>query len=263
MPIPIMGIPDNDSGREDKNNNSGVDYSFLTNFFTAQPEGKKIVTASNKDASLLFEIWSQGKKGCDGESIRVADCDVDQKEILRLKTMGLITGGTDSVQITNRGKRVITVMALGEVNNFEKKRQDKTYNEILAGLSKKNKPGYRIPKYAASSSNSLRLGAYGLEGAQESTLVDIFKEISKVTGAYMENRGSGKGSETVITDNYNGIEGDGTIEVSYVNNMIIVKNNYIKAGQKQVDMEEVPVNYDYPQTTVDSVNGIMSQYKGS
>jgi len=71
--------------------------------------------------------------------------------------MGLLTGGADTVKVTSRAKRVITVMALGEVNHFETTRQDKPYNEILAGLSKKNKPGYRIPKYAASSSNNLRL----------------------------------------------------------------------------------------------------------
>jgi len=155
MPIPIRAIPDHTI--EDKNN-SGVDYSFLTNYFTAKPSNKKIVTASNQDASLLFEIWRKGEKAKNGDSIKVADCKINNQEILRLKTMGLITGGADTIKITERGKRVITVMALGEVNKFEKSKQNKPYNEILAGLSKKDKPGYRIPKFAASSSNNLRLG---------------------------------------------------------------------------------------------------------
>jgi len=154
MPIPIRPIPD--QTRDDKNS-SGVDYSFLSNYFTSKPQNKKIVTASNKDASMLFEIWRKGEKS-EGNSIKVADCKIDNQEILRLKTMGLITGGADTIRITERGKRVITVMALGEVNRFEKSKQDKPYNEILAGLSKKDKPGYRIPKFAASSSNNLRLG---------------------------------------------------------------------------------------------------------
>ena len=155
MPIPIAGIPD--PSREDNgSNNSGVDYSFLTNYFTSVPKKKNIVTASNRDASVLFDIWRKGEK-TENNTIKVSDCHIDNNEILRLKTMGLISGMGDNIKITERGKRVITVMALGEVNKFEKSKQDKPYNEILAGLSKKDKPGYRIPKFANSSSNNLRL----------------------------------------------------------------------------------------------------------
>jgi len=153
MPIPIMGIPD--KTREDKNQ-SGVDYSFLTDYITAKPTNKKIVTASDKDAAVLFKIWQKSEKCKNGE-IKIQSCDIDKKEILRLKTLGFISGSNEFIKITGKGRRIITVMALGEVNKFETSHQDKPYHEILAGLSKKNKPGYRIPKFAASSSNNLRL----------------------------------------------------------------------------------------------------------
>ena len=71
--------------------------------------------------------------------------------------MGFLTGGVDEVKLTRSGKIVITTMALGEVNSFAKAKQQKSYTEILASMDKRGKKGYRIPKYAANTSNNLKL----------------------------------------------------------------------------------------------------------
>lgn len=148
MPIPIKSIYD-----ADKNFSSGVDYSFLTNYVENKPV-KKIITASDEDASLLFKIWASSEK-TDEDSFRVSA--TDNKDVLKLKAKGFLSGGTDEVKFTKKGKQVIILMALEEPNKFENKRVEKRYNEILASMDKRNKPGYRIPKFASSYSNYLKL----------------------------------------------------------------------------------------------------------
>lgn len=149
MPVPIKLITDK------RKDNSGIDYSFLFN--SPSPE-KKIVSASNKDASLLFELWSQGEKDGITDSIKILpSANITSKDILRLKSLGFIVGDVSEVRFTRKGKMVITTMALGEVSQFEKNRKQKNYTEILASMSKRNKKGYRIPKFAANGSNCLNL----------------------------------------------------------------------------------------------------------
>ena len=153
MPVPIMPIPDN--RREDK---VSRDYSILLNVSPSLPPKKKTVQASNSDATLLFEIWTKGEKSSNEDSVKISSVmNISSKDIMRLKTMGFLTGGIDEVQFTRRGKIVITTMALGEVNNFEKNRQPKSYTEILASMNKRGKKGFRIPAYSANTSNNLRL----------------------------------------------------------------------------------------------------------
>ena len=59
MSLPIQKI--NDSGNiKTESSNFSIDYSFLCNLPSIQPQ-KKIVTASDKDADLLMELWVQHK----------------------------------------------------------------------------------------------------------------------------------------------------------------------------------------------------------
>jgi predicted extracellular nuclease len=150
MPIPIMPLPDRNTDKSSGN----LDYSFLFN----QPE-KKIVTASNQDASLLFKLWSSGQKGS-SDSIKVDTNVISSKDIIRLKSMGFLQGDTSAVQFTKKGKMVITTMALGEDSQFEKRRQEKKYTEILASMDKRGKKGFRVasndPKFATGN-NTLDL----------------------------------------------------------------------------------------------------------
>jgi hypothetical protein len=149
MPVPIRPLPDN------KSNFGGIDFSIL---FQQPQSNKKTVTASNKDASLLYELWFTGEK-VDNDSIKInADVNISSRDIIRLKTMGFLTGGTDQVKFTKKGKRIITTMALSEESCFHKKRQQKPYTEILASMNKKGKKGFRTASYfAADNSNRLRL----------------------------------------------------------------------------------------------------------
>lgn len=148
MPVPIRLIPDDGSSK------SGIDYSFLLQ--NPQPK-KKTVTASNKDASLLFKLWSTGEK-IEEDVVKVnSEIDISSEDIMRLKTMGFLTGGTDEVKFTRKGKIVITTMVLSEESNFNKNKQEKPYTEILANMSKRGKKGYRAAQFAADNTNHLRL----------------------------------------------------------------------------------------------------------
>lgn len=153
MPVPIMPIKDNP-----KDDNGRNDYSFLLNLSPTSAPKKKQVHASNKDASLLFEIWASSDKASKESPIKISEgLGITSREIMRLKTMGFLTGTSSEVKFTGRGKAVITTMALGETNKFEKSRQEKSYTEILASMSKRGKPGYRSAQYSLNNSNSLNL----------------------------------------------------------------------------------------------------------
>lgn len=153
MPIPIKPIPDN--GRED--NECRMDYSILANLGAPSPSaGKKTVQASNRDAEVLFNIWREAERIDEDKHVVKIDEKVALKDIYRLKAMGLISSEDNTtVSITKKGKFIISAMALSEQSSFLKDRKEKRYTEILAGMSKKDKTGYRIPKFA--SNNNCRL----------------------------------------------------------------------------------------------------------
>ncbi len=154
MPLPIKYVPD--LQREDKN--YGIDYSFLV----TQPAPKKTVTANNKDAALLFELWSKCERGKGPDDIKIgSSVPVNPRDLLRLKTMGFLAGAGDDLSFTRKGKLVITTMALGEESQFDKKATQKSYSEILASMNKRGKKGFRIagsdPKFATNNTNRLDL----------------------------------------------------------------------------------------------------------
>jgi len=150
MPVPIRSIPDQQIEK-----NYSIDYSFLLN----GPSPKKTVTASNKDADLLFELWSKGEKVSAPNTVKISELsNFSKRDLTRLKTMGFISTSNDGiVEITKKGKTVITTMALGEVSTYEKNSEPKKYTEILASMDKRNKTGYRTPKFATNNNNNLRL----------------------------------------------------------------------------------------------------------
>ena len=148
MPVPIMLIPDK-SQKQDK---YVIDYSFLGAPIEAP---KKKVMASNKDANLLFDLWSKSEK-IGGDTFNL-DSSAESKDVLRLKARGFLTGSLREVTLTRKGKMVVTTMALSEPNRFSKDKKQKDYNEILASMDKRGKKGYRIPKFATNNNNNLRL----------------------------------------------------------------------------------------------------------
>lgn len=149
MPIPIKPIKD------ESENGDFLDYSFLSNQISNQSNKLKTV-ASSKDAEILMKIWLEAENSNDGFKL-TENLGLDTKDVSRLKSFGLLSGSSSEVKFTERAKKIITVMALGEGNKLEKGRIDKSYIEILASMDKKGKKGYRIPKFASSSSNNLRV----------------------------------------------------------------------------------------------------------
>lgn len=149
MPIPIRPFENNTT-----DSNRFVDYSFLAKQIINND--KKKVTASNKDAELLMKIWLEAENK-DNKFVISSDLNLSSRDIMRLKTYGLIAGSSNSLEITERGRKVITVMALGEGNKFEKGKKEKNYLEIMASMDKRGKDGYRIPKFCSSNSNNLNV----------------------------------------------------------------------------------------------------------
>lgn len=153
MPIPIKL---NNDKVLDKND--FVDYSILATY--VESSDKKTIVASNKDAELLFNIWLKCEKDEMNNTYKLAN-NIDNKDVLRLKTNGFISGGIDKISFTRKGQMVITTMALSEPNKFEVKKQRKPYNEILANMNKRGKTGYRIASDArffnTNTSNNLDL----------------------------------------------------------------------------------------------------------
>jgi len=152
MPIPLM------TNKKSINTPSNVDYSILMNQLDkAKPHNSKIVTASDKDASLILKLWETGEKVDGNDTFRISDPSFNRRDLARLSANGLIQKCEENVfKITRRGKIIITTMALSEPNQFQIKSRRKNYNEILAGMGKKGN-GYRIPKFSSSQSNNLRL----------------------------------------------------------------------------------------------------------
>ncbi len=150
MPTPL---------NQSNTSNMFIDWSFLAKQIDST-NSKRVVEASNKDADLLMQIWSEAER--DGKYLKIGkNLGIASGDILRLKTFGLITGGTDKISVTEKGKKIIKIMSLGETNTFMSKAKEKSYKEILAGLDKRNQKGYRIPKFASCTSNNLRFDKNG------------------------------------------------------------------------------------------------------
>lgn len=153
MPIPIKYIHDQDVVKS-----THIDYSFLFN----EPPKKLKVTASDKDAKLLFELWSNGSKHHKADTVKIdPSFNIASRDLMRLKALGFISGNNDEVEFTRKGKMVITTMSLSEQSAFEKIKKEKSYTEILAGMNKKGKKGFRMaasdPKFDINTGNNLNL----------------------------------------------------------------------------------------------------------
>jgi len=149
MPIPIQRVEDKHGG------NFLADFSVLLNDLPKDSR-KRIVKASDEDATLLLKLWSTSDKISENV-YNIKGSKFSQDDILRLKAHGFLTGGSEEVKFTSKAKVILTTMVLGESNNFQKSVKKKSYTEILASMDHRGKSGYRAPKYAANS-NQIRIG---------------------------------------------------------------------------------------------------------
>ena len=148
MPIPIHN--------PNQEQNTNIDYSFLLK--RVDDASKRTVTASNRDADLLMDIWKLGNKK-DNTTFDVKELDLTQRDLMRLKQIGLVAGNKQELVLTEKGKNIIKTMTLGESNRFGMERKQKSYTEIMASISKKGKSGFRIASnpYATDNTNQIDL----------------------------------------------------------------------------------------------------------
>ena len=154
MPIPIK--PNSpDKAQKEAGDNFLIDYNvFLSQIpgaLNPPKQSKLIAVASDKDASLLLELWATAERKEENIFKVGKEVKISKNDLIRLKSHGLITGGVDEVKLTDKGRSIITTMVLGENNNFLKDKKEKKYTEILASMDKRKKTGYRIPKFAVNS----------------------------------------------------------------------------------------------------------------
>lgn len=180
MPVPIQRIHENVE-KTSGEGNFFIDYSLLVN--NLPKESKHIVTASDVDAELLVRLWSTADKISD-DVYGIKNSKISNDDILKLKAHGFLTGGTEEVKFTGKGKAVITTMALGENNAFTKNAPKKTYAEAVKGMSLRGKKGYRIPKFAANS-NLIRVVNNGQEMLKEKEKTD---KIGEIINSIKENK---------------------------------------------------------------------------
>ena len=150
MPIPINPVSSPNQGIS-----HNLFYSEVSNLQSGG--GRQIKEANNRDASILMDIWLKASK--EDDVFVVDDNIAGRKDIARLKAKGFVSSqfGSQKVSITERGRSIIAVMALGETNKMIKNQKNKPYTEIIASMDKRGKSGYRIPRYASNTSNNLNI----------------------------------------------------------------------------------------------------------
>jgi len=178
MPVPIQRIHEN-TDKTSSDSNFFIDYSLLVH--DMPKESKRVVTASDEDAELLVRFWTTADKVSE-EVYKVTSSKVSNDDILRLKAHGFLTGSSEEVKFTGKGKAVITTMALGENNAFTKEQKKRSYAQVVANMSLKGKKGYRIPKFAANS-NLIRVIA-DLEVEEAPAVVEIIQSIKEGKNKY-------------------------------------------------------------------------------
>ena len=154
MPIPIK--PNGQNNQAIQASPIITDVSFLASHLPVKEA--RVGNTSDKDAGALMKIWLQAKRSDDDTFIIDENIGLSARDISRLKINGLVSGESGKVSLTDKAKSVIAVMSLGETNKMLRGKRQRSYTEIMASIDKRGKKGYRIPKYAADSSNTLRLG---------------------------------------------------------------------------------------------------------
>lgn len=152
MPIPVK----RNSEIEKSAGEFQLDYSWLSGHMPAVPSTKKMVLASDKDAGLLMELWLESDKIATDKIKQRKESKISSSDIMRLRTRGLLDAEGDNFKLTSSGKTIIATMALGENNRFLKNQKSKSYTEIMASMDKRNKAGYRGPKFASSDLINLK-----------------------------------------------------------------------------------------------------------
>lgn len=90
---------------------------------------------TDDEAELLYKIWKSTPNGTNTFSL---PNESDTRKVTALKTKGYIAGYGDSLEFTERGKKVIVEMVTNEPNSFDKKAVHPRYNTIKAKRGRKD-----------------------------------------------------------------------------------------------------------------------------
>lgn len=81
---------------------------------------------TNEEASVLFSLW----KRCPGDLVFALN-ENEKKFMNAWKAKGLVSGMSDSLQLTDKGKHIIVEMVTNEPNSFDKNATSKKYSDIV------------------------------------------------------------------------------------------------------------------------------------
>lgn len=133
MPVPI--IPQNvdffnqkDDSHSVKTEYNQINIDDLARSFTERSVIQNKIKVSSFEAGLLFKLWKDSSSSSSEEEFEVPSVFTND-DILRLKASGLLSGNTERVKMTPKGKEVIKTMVLTESNKFDKSSSNKTYNQ--------------------------------------------------------------------------------------------------------------------------------------
>jgi hypothetical protein len=83
---------------------------------------------TDTEASTLYRLWNESPTGA---RVFKTPSNLDSKSIFALKSKGYIAGYGESLELTDKGKKVLVEMVTNEPNAFEKK-SDVSYSKIKA-----------------------------------------------------------------------------------------------------------------------------------
>ncbi len=83
---------------------------------------------SDTEASTLYRLWNESPTGA--RVFRVPS-EIDKKAIFALKTKGYLAGYGESIELTDKGRKILVEMVTNEPNALEKK-SEISYSKIKA-----------------------------------------------------------------------------------------------------------------------------------
>ena len=149
MPIPIMPVNTGPLERRERDSRMQaveycqIDVSNLPVSIQKRSKLQDMLKVSNVEANLLFQLWSESGAGPNDKNVGIPR-SMSNGDVLRLKVSGLIAGDTEHFTLTQRGKDVISTLALGEKNAFDKNSNTQSYEKMVSDRERNSTTGPRF-----------------------------------------------------------------------------------------------------------------------
>ena len=89
---------------------------------------------NDKEANALYDLWKGSPSGCDSFEVP----DNNRHYINSWKASGLVEGFSGSLNLTDKGKKLIIEMVTNQPNSFSKEAKAPKYSEVRAKKSMSN-----------------------------------------------------------------------------------------------------------------------------